>query len=156
MKIDFFLKLFWGVLLAVISCHSWGGDRISAKLVLIIGSPSHVSLAKEMSGDAGGKSIEVSNLYDVVLTNIRAIKGKANFEDEINLKLVAGHSGSISLNKEIFALLELHGGEVLNVLYWGIPQTVVCVPELAIKNSNLEASFRSFNRYDGSSCSTFQ
>ncbi|WP_444933718.1 hypothetical protein [Microbulbifer sp. JTAC008] len=124
------------------------------EVFVITGVPKSASLLSEDSGELRESSILISNQYNVVLESVALVKGKAKIADEVTVKLSASHLESVTGQKEIFVAVQQLDDNSWKVLYWGVPQKVICIPVGLTISKDLERSFGAFERYDGSKCSS--
>ncbi|MEW5251111.1 hypothetical protein [Microbulbifer discodermiae] len=146
-------RLLVGFLLLFGSGFCLSAGKIS-QVFVIKGVPKTASLLPENSEELKEGSILISNQYSVRLDSVTLVKGKAKITNEVTVQLSASHVESVTGQKEIFAVVQQLDGESLKVLYWGVPQSIICVPNGLMINTNLERSFSAFERYDGSKCSS--
>ncbi|MGL6162241.1 hypothetical protein [Microbulbifer sp.] len=155
MKQRFCFRFLVGFLMLFSSISCLSVEKIS-EVLLIKGSPKSASLLSEDSGKLEGESLLVANQYKVRLESVALVKGKGNITKEVTVQLSASHIESVTGEEEIFVVLQKLDDGSLEVLYWGVPQNIICVPNDLMTNANLERSFNAFNRYDGFKCSSFK
>lgn len=127
------------------SSDSW------ANYALITAKPvSARSLSKSEPEESAGR-IEMSSIYRVRLRDIDVVYGTLN-QSSLSVDLSASQARSITSNKQIFLLLKLLNGQVSEVLYWGVPTTIVCVPDRIVVERAIAGDFYEFDMLDGRKC----
>jgi len=150
--------LFATILLAVTSFTSSSNAAESPEgiRVLVIATPRHVTFERDLSGMSTSTELIVANLYLVKLRIVRVVLGSLPGVQSLDVEMTADPHRSISSYHEIYVLLELQQRGNPRVLYWGVPETVACIPYELVKGTDMEADFARMHTLNDMGCSPVQ
>ncbi len=128
--------------MALANCAAIPSEKVDAsndRIVLILGVPTKVELDGPIDTppNTNGIDLPMGSLYRVRLDSIKSIHGQFD-ANSLEVTIAATHDPGILKKKEIFIVLQIVSGES-NVLHWGRPRMVACIP------SNLVTEFELVN-----------
>lgn len=114
---------------------SWEG------YALVTAKPESVKFLSEheTSDSEEDKDFFYGSLFKVTLTELQVIYGSLDAQ-ELDVEITATHKEVLDNKKEIFALLDI-SGDGPQVLYWGIPNIVACIPKQLTENRGISDNF---------------
>ena len=134
---------------------AYADEELWANQALILGQPTSVQLLPSVLnvGETSGE-IRIGDLYKVEIDVTQVIYGKFDHKTAV-VELVASHAGSISSKDLIFVLIEVKDGDVI-AMYWGVPQSIACVPREVITAAGVERDFKMLNAHTNELCTNTQ
>jgi len=120
-----------------------------SKSIMVLGKPLKVKWVSEIN-QGNGTELFVTNEFEVSLRVLDVIHGDLSSK-VVKVKMRAAHKGAIQEVGKIFVLLEYQYGS-LSVLYWGVPNSIACIPNDADSLVRHTKHFRIYNSSTNSKC----
>ena len=126
--------------------------------VLIAAHSSQIALLRDLSGATkSGERIEVTEaaLLRVRLTSVKAVIGELPpGVGSLDVEMTATQRAAIAAHKQIYVLLDLEVREHPRVVYWGVPEAMLCIPHKLLPGTAVEGQFGALHTYDNRDCAS--
>lgn len=146
------VKLLITLTLALAASAAFGQSPAQVRYALVLAKPVSMTFVRDLTSQEPDVYVHGA-VYTATLRSVRTLYGSFAAKETLKVDLTASHVESVTSHAEIYLYLEIDASDAVRVLYWGVPETIVCVPSELHPDQRLGPKFGGYESRNGALCS---